>query len=211
METGVVVVTRNRRATLLETLRHLEALPERPPLCVVDNASTDGTASAVSADHPHVKLVRLARNEGTGARNTGAAALGTPLVAFCDDDSWWEDGALTVAGDAFRRHPRLGLLGACVLVGSDRALDPTCAAMAASPLTATGPLPGPPVLGFLACGAVVRRAALDAVGGFERRFGTGGEEQLLALDLAAAGWDLAYMPEVRAFHHPAATGPRAAR
>jgi N-acetylglucosaminyl-diphospho-decaprenol L-rhamnosyltransferase len=64
-------------------------------------------------------------------------------------------------------------------------------------------LPGPPVLGFVACGSIVRRRAYLAVGGFEPRFGFGGEEQLLALDLAAAGWQLAYVDEVVAHHHPA--------
>ena len=71
-------------------------------------------------------------------------------------------------------------------------------------------LPGPPVLGFVACGAVVRRAAYLACGGFEPRLGIGGEEELLAADLAAAGWRLVYAPEVVAHHHPA-PGPRGAR
>jgi hypothetical protein len=58
------------------------------------------------------------------------------------------------------------------------------------------------VLGFLACAAVVRRSAYLQVGGFHPSFGVGGEEQLLALDLAVAGWELAYVAEVTAHHHP---------
>jgi GT2 family glycosyltransferase len=58
------------------------------------------------------------------------------------------------------------------------------------------------VLGFLACAAVVRRSAYLQVGGFHPRFGVGGEEELLALDLAVAGWELAYVAEVIAHHHP---------
>lgn len=58
------------------------------------------------------------------------------------------------------------------------------------------------VLGFLACGAVVRRSAYLEVGGFHRRLGVGGEEELLALDLAAAGCELAYIPDVVCHHHP---------
>jgi GT2 family glycosyltransferase len=74
--------------------------------------------------------------------------------------------------------------------------------MANSPLPAPPGLPGPAVLGFLACGAVVRRSAYLAVGGFPTRFGIGGEEELLAVDLAAAGWDLAYVDGIVAHHHP---------
>jgi GT2 family glycosyltransferase len=73
--------------------------------------------------------------------------------------------------------------------------------MAASPLPG-GDLPGRPVLGFIACGAVARREALLAVGGFHRRWQIQGEEGLLAVDLARAGWVCVYVPEVVAHHHP---------
>ena len=39
------------------------------------------------------------------------------------------------------------------------------------------------MLGFLACGAVARRSAVLACGGFHERYGFGGEEQLLAIDM----------------------------
>jgi GT2 family glycosyltransferase len=42
----VVVITHNRREELLGTLRHMTALPDRAPIVVVDNASSDGTAAA---------------------------------------------------------------------------------------------------------------------------------------------------------------------
>ena len=83
--------------------------------------------------------------------------------------------------------------------------------MAASPLGAGASLPGPAVLGFLACAAVVRRAAMLEVGGFEARFGVGGEEELLAIDLAASGWHLVYCEDAIAYHHPGVAGPRASR
>jgi hypothetical protein len=63
------------------------------------------------------------------------------------------------------------------------------------------------VLGFLACGAVARRSTVLACGGFHGRFGFGGEEHLLAVDMAAAGWGLAYVDHVVAHHEPV-SGPR---
>lgn len=201
-DVGIVICTRNRCAGLLATLDLLRALPGRPPIAVVDNGSTDRSVDAVRSDHPDVALIALDRNLGTGARNLGVDALDTPLVAFADDDSAWADDAFDHAVDLFDRHPRLALLAACVLTGRDLRLDPVCRAMASSPLPRAPDLPGPSVLGFLACGAIVRRSAFVAVGGFETRFGIGGEEQLLAIDLAAAGWGLAYVPEVVAYHWP---------
>jgi GT2 family glycosyltransferase len=199
---SVVIATRNRGPELLRTLTRLRALDEQPPIVVVDNASTDGTAELVRAHHPGVQVVGLRRNRGAAARTVGARLVDSPYVAFSDDDSWWAPGALSRAADLLDRHPRLAVLAARVLVGPEQRLDPVCAEMAHSPLGRAADLPGPSVLGFIACGAVVRRAAFLQVGGFHARLGVGGEEELLAVDLAVRGWGLAYVDEMVAFHHP---------
>ena len=197
----VVIATRNRAAGLCRTLDRLAALPEQPPVIVVDNASTDGTPAAVAARHPGVDVVRLPRNRGAAARNAGAALAGTRFVAFSDDDSWWQDGALARAARLLDNWPGLGLVAASTRVGTEQAEDPINGLLAASPLPSAG-LPGPRVLGFLACAAVVRRSAFLAVGGFSELLLLSGEEALLAMDLAAAGWPAAYAAGVVALHHP---------
>lgn len=199
---GVVIVTRDRLGSLRRTLQHTCSLPERPAIVVVDNGSHDGTDAAVRREHPDLRVVRLERDAGGAARTVGVRVLATDAVAFSDDDSWWEPGSLARSARLFDANPSLGLIAARVLVGPGRDLDPTCVQMAHSPLAPRPDLPGPPVLGFLACGAIVRRSAYLEVGGFEPRFGIGGEEQLLALDLVAAEWDLAYVEEIVAHHHP---------
>jgi GT2 family glycosyltransferase len=147
-------------------------------------------------------VVGLRRNLGGAARTVGARLANSPYVAFSDDDSWWAPGALSRAAELLDRHPRLAVLAARVLVGPEERLDPVCYQMAHSPLPPADDLPGPSVLGFIACGAVVRRVAFLEVGGFDVRLGVGGEEELLAVDLAARGWGLAYVDEVVAHHHP---------
>ncbi len=204
---GIVIVTRNRVATLLGTLARLSALPERCPIVVVDNASTDGTPAAVRAQFPAVAVIALTRNRGGVARNYGVRQLTCPYVAFADDDSWWAPGSLTRAVDHFATTPRLGLIMARILVGPTERLDPACAEMAQSPLPRPLGLPGIPILGFVACGAIVRRAAFLGVGGFDPRFGTGGEEAIVAMGLAAHDWQLAYLDDVVAYHHPSLDRP----
>jgi GT2 family glycosyltransferase len=199
-EVGVVIATRDRRDSLLRTLAEIQALPERPPTVVVDNASSDGTTAVVSSAFPAVELIGLERNRGAFARNLGAARLRTPFVAFSDDDSWWRPGALPRAAATLRHHAAVGLLAARILVGPERRPDPTSALMAAGPTSAG--LPGPRVDGFLACGAVVRREAFLAAGGFCERYLIGAEEALLTIDLRAAGWELCYAAEVTAIHEP---------
>lgn len=196
----VVIATRDRRVEMLGTLRRLRRLPERPPIVVVDNGSRDGSAEAARA--AGATVVALDRDHGAAARNRGVELARTRYVALCDDDSWWAPGALARAARLLDAHPRLGLVAARIQVGREGRLDPTCAAMGASPLAGRADWPGQPVLGFLACGAVLRREAFLSVGGFREQLGVGGEERLLAADLAAAGWQVSYVEEVVAHHHP---------
>ena len=207
----VVVATRNRRASLMRSLAELSALPEAPRVVVVDNGSTDGTPDAVRVDHPAVTVVEAGRNLGAAGRTLGARLAATRYVAFGDDDSWWTPGALARAVGILEARPGLALLAARVLVGEDGEEDPVCAAMGASPLPRRPGAPGPTVLGFVACGAIVRRDAFLSVGGFHPRLGIGGEEALLALDLARGGWELAYVPAVVVRHHPSPVRDAAAR
>ena len=196
------MATRNRVATTLASLGHIVALPARPPVIVVDNGSEDGTSDAVRATFSEVRVVTLPGNLGPTARNVGVELAATPFVAFSDDDSWWAPGALSRAADTLEAVPRLGLLAARILVGDDDVLDPACRDMADSPLPQQPDLPGPSLLGFVACGAVVRRAAFLEVGGFEALLSFYGEESLLAVDLVRMGWALAYVAEVVSHHHP---------
>ena len=193
----VVVMTRDRWPDLRGTLgRH------RAPVVLVDNGSSDGTPELVREHFPDVDVVDLGSNHGSPARNIGVERARTPYVAFADDDSWWADGSLARAADLFDRHPRLGVLAARMLVGAEELEDPVCAEMAAAPLGTSDDLPGPSVLGFLACGAVVRREAFLAAGGFDDVIFFMGEEERLGLDLMTLGWGMAYVDDVVAHHHP---------
>lgn len=206
MRTTVVIATRNRSRELARTLGELCALQPKPPIIVVDNASIDDTAE-VAVAFPGVRLIRLPRNHGAAARTAGVHAAETPYVAFSDDDSWWAKDALPDAERAFDAYPRLGLVAARTLVGPEQREDPVTPRLANSPLGCPEGVPGPLVLGFLACSAVVRRTAYLQAGGFSRLLRFGAEERLLAYDLATAGWDLCYLGGIRAFHHPSPRRP----
>jgi GT2 family glycosyltransferase len=200
----VVVLAYNRPAELATVLRRLAELPERPAVVVVDNASTVPLA-AVARRHRGVALVRCARNLGAAGRNAGVARVRTPYVAFCDDDTWWAPGALARAADLLDAHPAVATVAARVLVGVDEAEDPTCRAMAASPLDARG-LPGPALVSFMAGACVMRADAYRAAGGYEPRLFLGAEELLLSLDIAARGGRIVYAREVATHHHPSPSG-----
>ena len=192
----VVVMSRDRRDELLTSLaRH------RAPVVLVDNGSTDGTAAAVRNTYPRVRVVEAGRNLGAAARTVGARHARTPFVAFADDDSWWAPGSLRAGAELLASQPQLGGVAARILVGPDERPDPVCAVLAASPLPAEG-LPGPRVLGFVACAAMLRREAFLRVGGFDGVVRFPGEEDRVAWDLAAAGYPIAYAPHLVVHHHP---------
>ncbi|MBM7088711.1 glycosyltransferase family 2 protein [Streptomyces sp. S12] len=199
---GVVIATRNRSGRLAVTLRHLLALPERPEILVADNASTDDTRAVLARDFPEVRVLALPVNHGALARNHGARALGTPYVAFCDDDSWWAPGSLAGAADLLDRHPGLGAVTARIVVEPDGTEDPIVRELRESPVPGPPWLPGPALGSFLAAATVLRTDAFRTAGGFHPRLWLGGEEELLAADLAADGWWLTYADHL-AIHHQA--------
>jgi GT2 family glycosyltransferase len=92
MTVACVVVTRDRREVLRESLAAIDAQTHPVEhLVVVDNASSDGTADMVRAEHPAAHVVELRENAGGAggfhagidfARRTGAA-----WVWILDDDS----------------------------------------------------------------------------------------------------------------------------
>lgn len=200
---SIVVLTHNRRDELLRTLRGLRERYPAHPIIVVDNASTDGTAAQVVRRYPDVQLMRAPRNEGAAARNRGCLAARTPYVAFCDDDTCWDAGALLIAERIFDAWPDLGLVSGQVRVGDSGVPDPTCARMARSPLPGL-PGVGPGLVGFMAGACVARRDAFLQAGGYWPALFIGGEEGLLALDLLQAGWRIVYAPALVTRHHPSA-------
>lgn len=199
---GVVIATRNRAISLIDSLERLASLPEQPPVVVVDNGSTDGTPEIVRFRFPQVEVIALNKNRSAAARNVGVESLKCPYIALCDDDSWWAPGSLRLAGEILDKYPRLGLVAGQVVLEPKGVADPVCELMARSPLPSRQDLPGPSVLGFIACGAVIRKEAFLQARGFQERYGVGGEEELLAIDMTAEGWGLAYVPDVIAHHQP---------
>ncbi|WP_225839467.1 glycosyltransferase family 2 protein [Streptomyces sp. NK08204] len=198
--TSVVVITHNRRTELLRTLELMRQLPERPPLIVTDNASTDGTAEAILQAFPDVLLLCPGRNLGAVGRNLAVRHVRTPYVAFCDDDTWWEPGSLRRAADLLDTRPRLAAVTARIIVEPSGTEDPVVAELRDSPLTGPDWLPGPALGSFLAASTVLRTDAFRSAGGFHPGLWFGGEEELLATDLMRAGWWLSYSEDLTVHH-----------
>jgi GT2 family glycosyltransferase len=196
---SVVIITRDRRPELMRTLDRMTALPEHPPVVVVDNASGDGSAEAAER-YPGVQVIRAPENLGAVARNIAIDRVTTPYVAFCDDDIWWEPSAPGRAADLLDAHPDLASVTGRILVEPGGEEDPITPELRDSPVPAPPWLPGPALLSILAGASMLRVSAFREVGGFSPRLWLGGEEELLSLDLAAAGWWMCWSPDVTVHH-----------
>jgi glycosyltransferase involved in cell wall biosynthesis len=90
----VVIPAFDAAPHLREAIDSALAQTRRPArVIVVDDASTDATATVARACGASVELVTHAHNRGAAAaRNTGIVAATAPLVAFLDaDDRWTPD------------------------------------------------------------------------------------------------------------------------
>jgi GT2 family glycosyltransferase len=208
--TSFVIASRNRSSELAVVVERLLDTT-RCPIILVDNASDDDSLLVsnrfATRAGGRVDVVALPENLGAVGRNVGVARCATPFVAFCDDDSWWEPDATTIAEELFDAHPTVALLTGRTVVWPGQRDDPMVELLATSPLGHDPALPGPSILGFLACSAMIRKTAFDAVGGFSPILHFRGEERLLAWDLAANGWDLCFSPRLVAHHQPSAIRP----
>jgi GT2 family glycosyltransferase len=89
-----------------------------------------------------------------------------------------------------------------ILVEPGGAEDPIVVELRDSPVHGADWLPGPALGSFLAGASVLRRESFLQAGGFSERLWLGGEEELMAGDLAAAGWELCYLPTLTVHHRP---------
>lgn len=110
MRVVAVIVTYNRRDLLLESLAAVCAQSRAADaVIVVDNGSADGTADAVRARFPQVRLASLGANYGgAGGFACGLAlalADGADAIWVMDDDTVPEPGALQALLTARERYP----------------------------------------------------------------------------------------------------------
>jgi len=114
---AVIVLTRNGRDLTLDCLRSLEAVATpNVRFLVVDNASTDGTASAVRERYgPRVDVIENGANLGFAAgNNTGirkALADGASLILLLNNDTIVDPSFLDEMTRALLSSPDVGIVG----------------------------------------------------------------------------------------------------
>ena len=175
---GEAFIRRALDSVLRQTLRPAE-------IVVVDDGSRDGTRDIVAAEYgTAVKLIQQENGGPAKARNVGVRATAAEFVAFLDADDWWEPAKLEKQLQAFARDADAVLNYTALRVvfeatGEHRDFPPPSLELLARRLRWTnGDMPPSCVM--------VRRAALERVGGFNERQ-VGSEDWCLWFQLRANG------------------------
>jgi len=227
----VVIVAFESRECLLTALDQLGNVPSLNAI-VVDNASGDGTIEAVRERHPQVCVIANATNAGfSAACNQGWRAGLAPFVLFLNPDAQVRPAAVEALADRLDAWPELGIVGpltrnadGTVQVSTGRDLTPW-SEIGQRRLVRGVAARRPDALGRAATlharehqpdwvsGAclMARRAALDAVAGFDEGFFLYEEDADLCRRARAAGWRVLFTPAVEVSHQLGRSMARAPR
>lgn len=237
MRLSVLIVNYNAGAFLercLASLRaHLSEIPHE--VCLVDNASSDGSLVRVRARFPGVQIIENSKNLGFAAAiNQGLReTTGTYVLWLNPDTELLDSGFLTLL-NYLDVNPTLGVLGP-QLINPDGRRQLSCRSFP-SYRTAffhryallTRLLPSNPfskkylhtdwgtdriretdwVSG--AC-LLHRRAVSDKLGGLDELFFMYCEDVDFCLRARQAGWSTGYHPDARALHHIGTSSQQLAR
>lgn len=230
-DVAVVVITHRERERVLALLASLASDPAWPSweVVVLDNDSMDGSAAAIRAARPDVRVIENRPQRGfAAALNQGVGATTAPVVITPNPDSLVPPGSIGRLRAILEEDPRIAGVGPLIRFPDGRVQRhgmyhprPLTAAIV---LLGLARLPmfraeaeryygrheaGPPVDVDALTGACLmfRREAYREVGPFDERFFLYCEDVDWSIRARSAGWRLVFAPEIAVVHEKA-TGSR---
>jgi N-acetylglucosaminyl-diphospho-decaprenol L-rhamnosyltransferase len=220
---AVVIVSFN---TCVITRRCLQALAAStgvaPLVVVVDNGSTDGSATLIAAEFPTVRLLQNTTNCGfAAATNQGlrlALSEAYDDMLLLNSDAFVEPGALATMLAELHAHPTVGVV-APQLRNQDGSLQPSgrpFPTLASKLADLSGWSRRGGRNNYLVAGRdyalaalvedapaaclLVRRRVIEQVGELDEGFRFNYEDTDWCRRIAAAGWTILYLPAARVTH-----------
>jgi GT2 family glycosyltransferase len=195
---SVVVCSCNGARTIRDTCEGLAKLdyPDYEVI-IVDDGSKDATA-AIARDYGF-RVISTERRGLSSARNTGMEAASGEIIAYIDDDAYPDPHWLSFLAHTFMNSDHAG-------VGGPNIAPPTGDPIADCSANA----PGGPVHVLLSdrvaehipgCNMAFRTSCLRAVGGFDPRFCTAGDDVDICWRLQDRGWTIGFAPAAMDWHH----------
>jgi GT2 family glycosyltransferase len=231
---SVIVVSYNTREMTLECLRSVlrETQQETFEVIVVDNQSQDGSAEAIAAELPEIRLIQPDANLGFArANNLAAESARGEYLLLLNPDTVVLDAAIDRVIDFARQHPEAGIWGGRTLDG-ERALDPSscwgrislwslfCRAVGLNVLFSRSEFFNPECYGdwqrdrirdvdiVSGCFFLIRRELWESLNGFDPVFFMYAEEADLCLRARRIGVRPRITPEATIVHYGGASEPK---
>ncbi len=201
----------------LDALRQQTYPAQATEIIVVDDASSDETASFVREHYPEARLVVMPRNRGLAAAcNAGAAQAHGQFLVMLNNDTEPEAGWLAALVASAEANPQAGAIASKMLLYDRRDILHN-----AGDVIGTDGVPRnrgvwqrddgqfdqhPTVFGGCGGGVAYRRTAWEEAGGFDEHLFMYLEDVDLAWRLQLRGWGAIFAPAARLYHHLSATG-----
>lgn len=195
MKLSYVIVSYNRRDTLLRTLDILHSTTPLPrdqwEVWLVDNASTDGTCFAVAQQFPDVRIMRRRTNEGVWARSYAFGGAQGQYIILLDDDSYPIGDAVTRSITYMETNAKCA-----AVVGRVVLPDDSCEACAFPAVMLSGAV-------------CLRHSVLEKIGGFAREFFRKAGEYDFSFRVWEAGYTVERLEDV-VYRHDKSPAARSA-
>jgi GT2 family glycosyltransferase len=195
---SVVVCSYNGGTTLDQCLQSLLALdyPDYEVI-IVDDGSTDDTR-AILARYSTVRAIHQPNRGLSSARNVGLQAATGSIVAYTDSDCFADANWLTQLVYQLQ-HSDAAAVGGPNLTPEDGWL---AGCVAAAPGQPTHVLESDQVAEHIpGCNMAFRRAALEAINGFDSQYRKAGDDVDVCWRLQQAGYWIAFAPGAFVWHH----------
>lgn len=212
---SIIIVNWNTRAILLDCLDSIAAHPPSRSydVWVVDNASSDGSVTAVRERYPYVQVIENAENRGFAAANNQAIeASRGDYVLLLNSDTIVHAQALEHMARFLDVHHRVGVVGACLL-NADGTLQPSWSAFPSfwsellgrnirsrSPYRTRDGSAAYSVDWVGGAALMIRREVIEQVGVLDEGYFMYSEETDWCFRARRAGWEICYLPKATIVH-----------
>jgi GT2 family glycosyltransferase len=226
MNVSIIVVNWNTKSLLRDCLTSVYKQSQGIDfeIIVVDNASTDGSREMIRNDFPKVVLIENTKNRGfAAANNQGMAIAKGRYVLLLNSDTIVLDNCIANIISFADTHPRAGVIG-CRVLNSDCTLQSTCfmfpsvlnLLLSSSYLYKIFPKSrffGRELMTWWnandvrevdivkGCFMLVRREAIEKVGGLDESFFMYAEETDWCYRFRKCGWKVMFAPVGEIIHY----------
>lgn len=233
IDISIVIINWNTKSLLLNLIESLYQTTAKYSfeIIVVDNASSDGSITALHRSYPKVLTIVNSSNLGFAkANNIGIAKAQGRYVCPVNSDVKVLEGALDTMVEYMDAHPEIGALAPKTL-GSDMTIQQNCREFpnlrnaACQSFFLDRLLPQIkvfrgrtivcdhstilPVEALAGCFMMVRREVIAGVGAFDERFFFYSEDVDWSKRIYDDGWKLVYYPGAEVIHYGGASSDNA--